>query len=103
MATRKNEKPLPNGYIPLGGSEKHPSRESKLLRPADEKETFKVTIVLRRRPDGPKLPDFDFYKTSPEKRQRISSGEFADKYGAHPDDVAKVVKFAEGAGLKVIK
>jgi hypothetical protein len=103
MATKNNEKPLPKGYVRLEGSMKRPAAEARLLRPADEKETFKITIVLRRRTDGPKLPDFDFYKTSPERRQRISSEEFAGKYGAHPDDLAKVVEFAENAGLKVVK
>ena len=38
------------------------------------------------------MPDFDFYTTSPAKRQRISSEEFAGKYGAHPDDVAEVAR-----------
>jgi hypothetical protein len=103
MATTTNNSQLPNGYVRLEGSEKHPSRGTRLLGPADDKETLKVTIVLRRRPDGPPLPDFDYYaKTPPAKRQRMPAEEFAAKYGADPNDIKQVVKFAEGAGLKVV-
>jgi hypothetical protein len=103
MSTIKKVKTLPEGYIPLEGSERHPAKEAKWLGASDEKEIITVSFVLRRRPDGPPLPDFDFYKTSPGKRRRITSEEFADKYGAHPDEIARVTRFAESAGLKILK
>jgi len=104
MPQSLNEKPLPKGYVPLPGSERRPSKIAKLLGAADENETFKVTIVLRRRTDGPQVPDFDYYAaTAPEQRQRMPAEEFAAKYGAHPDDIAQVARFAEKAGLKVVK
>lgn len=43
-------------YLPINGSERHPSPGTTLLGEADANETFSVTIVLRRRPDGPPLP-----------------------------------------------
>jgi hypothetical protein len=104
MAKSKNEKSLREGYAPLPGSERRPSKIAKVLGPADENETFRVTIVLRRRTDGPPVPDFEYYAiTPPEQRQRMPAEEFAAKYGAHPDDIAQVVKFVQGAGLKVIE
>ena len=104
MANSKKDNPLPQGHIPLPGSERHPSKGAELLGPADPEEKFQVTIVLRRRTDGPPMPDFDaFAKTSPGQRPRLTTDEFAEKYGAHPDDMSKVVKFAEKSGLKVIE
>jgi len=61
-----------------------------------------VTIVVRRRGDGPPLPDPDhFEKTGPAQQKRIDSDEFASKYGAHPEDLKRVISFAERFGLRV--
>ncbi len=100
----KDKIPIPELYVPLKGSERRPSIEAKNLGPADAEETINVTIVLRRRIDGPKFPDFDhFAKTPPKNQKRLSSAEFALKYGAHQNDVDKVVEFANGANLKVVE
>jgi len=94
---------IPKGYLRLEGSERHPSSSAKLLGPAVATETFKITIVLRRRPDGPPIPDFEYYaKVPPNKRRRLSGDEFARKYGAAPADVARVVQFLRAHGLAVI-
>ena len=91
-------------YTPIEGSERRPSKTAKLLGPADPKEHFTVTIVLRRRGDMVPLPDFDSYLKKPLKeRQRMEDAEFAQKYGAHPDDMDKVLKFVSEAGLEVIE
>jgi len=104
MDSSKNDKTLPDGYVPVSGSERRPSKTAKLLGPADDAETFKVTIVLRRRPDGEPVPNFDYYaKTPPAQRKRLQLDEFAKKYGADPDEISKVTKFAEAAGLKVVE
>jgi hypothetical protein len=93
----------PKGYVKLNGSERHPAKEVKLIGPSDETEVLQVTIVLRRRIDGPKLPDFDYYrKVPPNRRKKLSPDEFAAKHGAHPDDVDKVTSFVENAGLTVV-
>lgn len=96
--------PVPKGYEPLKGSERHPASKAKLLGPADPKEIFSVTIVLRRRPDGPPVPSFDYFaKTHPSQRRRLSQDEFAAKYGAAPQDIEEVMRFASANGLKVVK
>ena len=91
-------------YKTIKGSERRPGPTAKLLGPADAAETFTVTIVLRRRTDGPPLPALEhFLSAPPEERQRMAPDEFAAKYGASPDDIAKVVQFASAEGLKVVE
>jgi kumamolisin len=99
-----NKKTLPAGYVPFPGSEQRPSKGALLLGPADDVAVVDITIILRRRPDGAPVPGFDYYaKTPPAKRRRLPMDEFAKKYGAHPDELHKVVKFAGKSGLKVIE
>lgn len=98
---------MPNtqsNYVQLAGSERRPSPGAKLLGPSKESETIKVTIVLRRRPDGPPVPDHSYYlDTPPAQRRRLSNEEFARKYGAGPADIEKVTAFATSQGLKVLE
>ena len=49
--------PVPQDYIPLEGSERRPSATANHIGPADPNEVFTVTISLRRRPDGPPVPE----------------------------------------------
>ena len=93
----------PKGYVPLMGSEHHPSLEVKLLGPADDNEIVIATIVLRRRMDKAPFPTYEYFaKEYPAKHKRLSLDEFAEKYGAHPDDIEKVIQFAEKNGLKIV-
>ena len=48
---------LPADYVVLDGSERHPSPGAAVTGPADPGETFTVSIVLRRRPGGPPVPE----------------------------------------------
>ena len=90
---------IPQNYRRLEGSERLAAPSAKLLGPADKDESFKVTIVVRRRPDGPPLPDTDAFLAP---RNPMSHDEFVAKYGADPKDIAKVVDFAEDEGLTVV-
>lgn len=95
---------IPAGYRRIEGSERRPSSKAKFLGPADLNETFSVTIVLRRRPDGPPLPDISsFVAKTLNERLHMSNDEFEEKYGAAPDDIKKVVEFAKTRGLKVVE
>jgi len=95
-------KESPKGYVPLKGSERRPAPHAKLLGPADPSEMFSVTMVLRRRPDGPPMPDLNYHaKTAPSQRRRLPEAEFAAKYGASPADIAAVTAFATAAGLAI--
>jgi hypothetical protein len=102
MPAEKNNAIVPDGYVRLEGSERRTPIRAKLVGQVDDKESFKVTIALRRRKDGPPLPGFDYFtKTPPRQRKRLAPDEFAAKYGAHPDDIKAVVGFIENHGLTV--
>lgn len=94
-ATSKN-------YRRLEGSELRPAPVARLLGPASEAEKLRVTIVLRRRPDGPPVPGPSHYRhTPPSERRRLSEPAFAARYGADPAEIEKVATFARGHGLTV--
>jgi kumamolisin len=95
---------IPENYRPIKGSERHPSPGTEKLGPADPNEIVRLTIVLRRREDGPPMPGMDYFLSTPiGRRGRMPDDEFAAKYGASPDDLAKVVRFVESAGLRVVE
>lgn len=97
-------RPAPPNYIQIEGSERKAVSQSKLLGPADSNEMVKVTIVLRRRPDGPSFPTPEELSRVPaHKRGRMPEAEFASKYGASPSDLNAVTSFARASGLTVIE
>lgn len=102
MAKSKDKTPTPENHVRLEGSERRPSPNARLLGPADLHERFSITIVLRRKPDGEPVPDFDYFlEAPPSARRRLSEEEFAVKYGASQKDLKKVTDFALKNGLKV--
>jgi hypothetical protein len=102
MDEKRSDHPIPDGYVQLKGSERRPPRRAKLAGDVDGSERFSVTIVLRRRKDGPAMPDFEYFtRTPPRKRTRFSGEEFTEKYGAHPDEIGAVEEFARKNGLVV--
>jgi hypothetical protein len=69
---------VPHNYHAVRGSERTRPVNSRFLGPADRNEKVTVTIVLRRRPDGPPAPDIDtFTAAAVVKRRRLTTGEFA--------------------------
>lgn len=103
MAKSKSSNQLPSNYIQLKGSERRPSPSATLIGATDKNEAFKVTIVLRRRPDGPPLPDHQHFLKHPAERKPLSQDEFASKYGASDEDIQRVADFAVAHKLKVIE
>jgi kumamolisin len=107
MAARRKPKsrvPENESFVPLEGSERSPSPTASLVGPADPAEVLDATIVLRRRPDGPPLPDAESLAAEGRTgRDRMSSEEFARLYGASESDIADVVDFAQGYGLAVVE
>src|ERR1700733_10915277 len=94
----------PHDYVAIPGSERRPSKTARLVGPANPNEVLDVTIVLRRRPGGPDLPDHDYFlSTPPAQRQRMSAEEFAGKFGASQEDMDKVIAFAQSHGLTVVE
>jgi hypothetical protein len=95
---------VPDNYVALPGSERRAGPSATLLGTADGNEQVTVTIVLRRRPDGPPMPDMSSYPTTiPAGRTRMTTEEFAGKYGAAPSDIAKVSDFVTAHGMTVVE
>ena len=95
---------IPAHYHRIAGSERAPAASATRQGPADAGEGVQVTISLRRRVDGPPAPDFAAVAAVPlNSRGPMAAADFAARYGAHPDDIAKVVDFVETAGMKVVE
>lgn len=85
----------------LAQSERTPMRGAKLIGPADPNEKLEVTVYLKR--GSPEMyPNVaELGALTPKARRHLSREEFAQKYGALADDLAKVRKFAAQCGLQV--
>jgi len=96
--------PVPEGFVPLKGSESGQARDARMVGSAELAVALSVTINVRRRPDGPPLPDFDYWAATPlDERTYVSREEFAELYGASPEDLETVAAFARRHGLTVIE
>jgi len=93
---------IPSDYRRIEGSERKPAPSAEKIGPADPKEKFSVTLVLRRRPDGPPPPGLGAFSAIPAGTfRRMPASEFAVKYGASADDIRRVTEFAEVHDLTV--
>jgi len=93
---------IPADYRLLEGSERQLAPGARFISPADPNEPLSVTIVVRRRPDAPPLPDLENMRTVPqERRTLVSPEEFAASYGAADEDLQHIADFVQSKGLTV--
>ena len=93
---------IPAQYRRLEGSERYPAPGARLVGPADPNELLSVTIIVRRRPDAPPLPDLEYWQTTPPQSHTfLSREEFAAIYGAAEEDLQRVADFVRSRGLSV--
>ena len=85
--------------IPLQGSTKHRPLNARVLGEAPAGE-FQVTVMVRRRAELPSPEEHANLK--PGQRKYLTRAEHAEKYGADPADIQKVVAFAKENGLNVV-
>jgi kumamolisin len=85
-------------YVQLPGSERQPMPGAAKTGAVDPNEPMHVTVVLRERPTPKHHPSLDDLVAS---GKRVSREEYAERYGADPNDVKEVEKFAQAHGLKV--
>jgi kumamolisin len=72
------------------------------LGPVDPGERMTVRVVLRRRAPVPAASAIEVYLHIPaHQRQALSAADLADRFGAVPSEVNKVVAFLRSAGLTV--
>ena len=95
---------FPKGYRALANSERPPAPGVVRMGPVDPKETLSVSIRVRRRPDGPSLPNPNtLAATSLTQRGYLSREDFAASYGAAQADLDQVVAFAQSQGLTIVE
>jgi kumamolisin len=75
--------------LPLPGSERQPPADAQLVGPADAEEPVTVTVVVRRREPDRAVAD------------PMDRATFAERRGAHDDDLAAVEQFARDHRLTV--
>jgi kumamolisin len=93
---------VPPGYRQLAGSELRSPPTAVLIGPADPHEKLSVTLLLRRRLDGPPIPDINFLEARRGSAPRTySSEEFAILYGASDHDIAEVRTFVRAQGMTI--
>lgn len=88
---------VPSGFRALANSTRQPAAGAAPGLASDPAETMTATIVVRRRPDAPPLPD----PTS--RGGRLARGEFARRYGASEADLDAVAEFAHNHGLSIVE
>src|SRR5271156_3958313 len=93
---------IPSGYKPLPGSERPQIAGSTLIGPVDGPERIQVTVLLRKRPGSPPLPDLEHWQNTPHnKRKTLSPAEFGETYGAAEDDMDAVLEYLTSKGLRM--
>jgi Pro-kumamolisin, activation domain len=95
---------IPTNSVALTGSDRKPAMGAARVAPADPNEKLSIRIYVRRRPDGPPMPDQTYWaKTPPGKRTYVPKDQFAQLYGASQDDLNRVQEFAASHGLTVVE
>jgi kumamolisin len=91
---------VPSNQWILGGSAR--SAPAVVLGSAGSDERLSISVILRRRPDGPPYPDLKkLAMTAPLSRNLLSREEFAAGHGAAQSDIDRVVAFVREQGLTV--
>ncbi len=84
----------------LRGSERAPLPAARPVGVPDPGEPVEITLLLRRRVDGPPFPRWDV--AADRRPETLSREEFARRHGAHPDDLDRVGTFLEAEGLALL-
>ncbi len=96
--------PSTPNLVPLAGSERYPRSGARQTGAPDPNEVIQISVVLRPRTSLDELRSSNaFGPTLPKQRQYLSRQEFAARYGADPDDVAKVEAYARQHNLTVVE
>ncbi len=89
-------------HVPLDGSNHAACPFATAIGAVPGSRTYRVTVLLRRRPEAPPFPDpGEIGRTAIPDRTYLSIEEFETLHGASGDDAALVADFAERCGLRV--
>jgi kumamolisin len=94
--------PHSSGFTAVSGSNRAPLDGAQRVGPVDPHSDVTVSVLVRRGGSHDAAAGVaQIAETPPAERQHIDPAEFAARYGASPNDLAKVREFAEHAGLTV--
>ncbi len=91
----------PKDFARIPGSKREPLPGSRQIGPIDPGEQIEVSVYLKPRSE-PKLAAELGHQT-PGQRQYLSREDYANQFGAHPEDLAKVEEFAHEHDLTIVK
>ena len=95
---------LQQSYKPVTGTGPIRPESHKLVQLTTASALITVTLIVRRRLDGPALPKAEDVTTQFHAgRKRITREEFAAAHGADPKELAEVAQFARAHGLEVLE
>jgi kumamolisin len=91
-------------YVTLHGSARQPVSGARAVGPADPNEMVEVTIRLRSRETVKDLSDAvaALGAQLPADREYVTPEQFADHFGAAPEDIALVTRFVQESGLTLV-
>src|SRR5262249_58616905 len=103
MASPSEGVQVPEGYQRLSGSERPRSSASRYHGPVDLTEQVSATLVVRRKPGSPPLPDHQHWDNTPlAQREFLFPQQYAEIYGASQADIDAVTSFVSSRGLTVL-
>ena len=95
---------LPNTYKPVTGTGHTRPEDHKVLKPTADDTIVTVTMIVRRRVDGPKLPRAEEMTAHTRiGHNRLSRAEFTASHGADPNELEQVEHFARSNKLEVVE
>ena len=95
---------LPHGYESVEGTNHGHPKDHKQLNPTRGDNLVTATMIVRRRPGGPKLREVEDFSAKPRApRQHLSRAQFAASHGADPKELQQVEDFAKSQGLQVVE
>ena len=102
MAAPTTRRPPASPRLP--GSERPRPASHGHVRPLADNESVDFTLIVRRKPGAPPLPDMDHWHAIPiRERKFLTPYEYARTYGAQQSDIDAVEKHARANGLTVLR
>jgi len=87
----------------ISGSARPPHPDANVIGKLDPDAIVDFILFLRQRPDGPPLPDLNYWQQTPVKSHRFPSPyEFAQLYGSSQDDLHTVTTFLATKGITIV-
>ena len=93
----------PHKATTLPGSARPRPKSANFKKAVHHNENVTFTVIVRRRPDGPALPDFEYWQNTPIHKRRFPSvDEYAKMYGSSAEDMETVSTTLQEHGMAII-